>query len=236
MRKALFKLSIVDVAVLSAALSVGCSDYENPLQNTRVPTVVVTPGEVERLVGETQQFSARVTGGNSATDLVDWGIEHAPWDGGLGRSANAVVSVDRATGLATCLKAGVSGIYAQYRGNNNAVGHARLTCTAPEPLQLLNVMPGTVEIDVDRNATNVHVCAFRLESSGGAVTFTLKSDHPSLAAAVSSGSIPAGSFVIVSVFYKGGAIAPFSTTLRFVATSPQGTQEVQVPVKIGFKQ
>jgi hypothetical protein len=235
MRKVLFKLSIVNIAVLSAVLSVGCNDYNNPLQNTRVPTVVVTPGTSEIRVGETQQFSARVTGGNSATDLVDWGIEHKPWDGGLGRSANAVITVDRSTGLATCLTAGLAGIYAQYRGNNNAVGHARLTCTAPEPPQLLNVMPGTVEVAVDQTATNLHVCAFRLESSGGAVTFTLKSDHPALAAAVSSGSISAGGVVIVSVFYKGGAIAPFSTTLRFVATSAQGTQEVQVPVKIGFK-
>jgi hypothetical protein len=231
MQKNLFKLTMLAAAVICT----GCADYANPLQNTRVPTVVITPGSAERRVGETQQFSARVTGGNSATDLVDWVIEHDPFEAGLGRSANAVVSIDRASGLATCLKAGASSIYATYRGNTNATGSARLTCTAPEPPQLLNVTPGTVEVDVDRNATNLHVCAFRLQSFGGAVTFTLRSDHPALAAAVSSGSIPAGGAVVVSVFYKGGASAPFSTTVRFVATSPQGTQEVQVPVKIGFK-
>jgi hypothetical protein len=235
MRKVLFNLSIVGFAALATVLSVGCSDYNNPLQNTRVPTVVVTPGSAERLVGETQQFSARVTGGNSATDLVDWGISYDPLDGGLGGSANGVVSIGRETGLATCLKAGSTNIIANYRGNNNGVGYARLICTAPAPPQLLNVMPGTVEVVVDRNATNLYVCAFRLQSSGGAVTFTLKSDHPALAAAVSSGSISAGGFVFVSVFYNGPVGAPFSTTLRFVATSPQGTQEVQVPVKIGFK-
>jgi hypothetical protein len=236
MRKVLFKLSIIDAAALAAVLSVGCADlHESPLQNTRIPDVVVTPERIERRVGEAQQFAAWIIGGNSATDLFHWTVELDPFDYRPGRTANGVVSIDKATGLATCLKAGESPIYAIYRSNSDAKGYARLTCTAPEPQQLFNVMPGTVEVAVDRTATNLHVCAFRLQSSGGAVTFTVKSDHPALAAAVASGSISAGGFVFVSVFYNGPVGAPFSTTLRFVATSPQGTQEVQIPVKIGFK-
>jgi hypothetical protein len=235
MCKALCKPSTVAVGALAAVLGVGCADYANPLQNTRVPVTVVTPESAERRVGETQQFSARVTGGNSATDLVYWTLAHDPLQFDPGYTSNGVVSIGGESGMATCLSAGTVSIQATYRGNNNAKAYARLTCTAPVAPQLLNVIPGTVEVDVDRNGTNQHVCAFRLESSGGAVTFTLKSDHPALASAVSSGSIPAGGFVIVSVFYNGGAIAPFSTTVRFVATSPQGTQEVLIPVKIGFK-
>jgi alpha-amylase len=228
MRKDLFKLSMLAVAALTAVrcetLNIGSGGTTKPTEQSPV-AIAVAPPSAQADVGSSFQFVAAVTGVQGASEVATW------------RSTNQAIATVDTAGLARCVASGTAQIEASAVADASKVSGASLTCiAAPAPqVELVNVTPGTVEVDVDRNATNEHVCAFRLQSSDGAVTFTFKSDHPALAAAVPGGSIPAGGFVIVSVFYKGGVSAPFSTTVRFVATSPQGTQEVQVPVKIGFK-
>jgi len=93
-----------------------------------------------------------------------------------------------------------------------------------------------VDVNVDRNATNEHVCTFRVENiSSGPVTTTYTSDHPALVPNVSGGTVPAGGAGSVSVFYKVPQNQPFSASLTVKATTPEGEQNVKVPIKIGLK-
>jgi hypothetical protein len=225
MREKLFKLSMLTAA---AMLTVGCETLNlgrptEPSVVSPIDSVTVAPRVAELLVGRSLQFVATVSGFSDVSKAVEWISNN-----------KAIATVDY-TGVALCVAPGTTTIVAVTAVDIEKRAGATLTCTAEPAPQLLNVTPGSVDVDVDRNATNVHVCTFRVQALAGAVTTTYKSDHPALVPAVSSGTIPAGGFVMVSVFFKGPQSAPFTTRLRFIATSSQGTQEVEVPVKIGFR-
>jgi hypothetical protein len=226
MREKLFKLSMLTAAGL---LAVGCETLKiggptEPTGVSPVEGVTITPRLAEAAVGHSAQFAAVVSlRGGGTSKAVTW------------NSTDPIAAVDSA-GVARCVAAGVAAIYATAIADPAKMDASSLVCTAAEPApQLLNVTPGSVDVDVDRNATNVHVCTFRIQALAGAVTTTYKSDHPALVPAVSSGTIPAGGVVMVSVFFKGPQSVPFTAKLRFTASTAQGTQEVEVPVKIGFR-
>ena len=233
------KRSAKSIVCAGIVLLTGCEASEDlRLSPSSTAKVTVTPSSVIRKVGESQQFVAQVTGGNSAaggnatSKAVDWLIDNQfSYIGPL----PATLDQD---GLATCLRPGSIQVSATYIFDERARGFGMLTCVASTPaeLVLINVSPASVDVSVDRNATNEHVCTFRIENiAPGSVMTTYTSDHPALVPNVAGATLPAGGTGSLSVFYKGPSNQPFSTSVTVTATTPEGTQVVKVPIKIGFR-
>jgi hypothetical protein len=229
------KLFVVFAVYASAVPLVGCNRDGEPdpaqffTSPSGVPVVVVEPATATKVVGQSQAFTARVTGGNSVSNAVKWSIP----------LLNSAVTIDE-RGVAHC-QSPIDRIQvrAEYVGNSSAIGFGTLTCEAPPAppaVKVVEVSPETINVAVDRSANNQLVCPVLVENvSSGPVTMKFTSEHAALAFDIPAATLPAGGKVTATVFYNGPQNNPFSTRLNVTATAPDGTQVILIPVGIAFK-
>ena len=225
-------------AFLVAVISVtsACRDYDNPLVTVHeTPTVTVAPGSADIKVGETQQFTATVTGGNSVTNLVHWTVRHDFLQFDPGHQNNGIIQINNA-GVATCLTAGLTSVQATYTGNNNGRGYGRLTCRAITGPDLIGISPATVDIAINRTAVNEHVCAVTVENrTAGPVTVTVASEHAGFVVSPATVTLQSGAKTIVTVRANGTFTQPFIGIVVFKSTSSAGTEEERFTANVTLK-
>ena len=231
--RASFRRTLVVCCASIAAMASSCPPEKvDPLTPSNPISVIVTPSQVSLEVGKAQTLTAQVVGGDINTNrALAWA------------AASPVVTIDSTSGNATnatCQSVGTSGVTATSLAQTTARATSTIACTAPPPppVVLINVSPGSpVDVNVNRNAQNEHVCTFTIENiAAGAIAVAYAVNHAGLATNVSTASIARGRSGSASVFYRGPQNAPFSATFSVVATGPDGSkQEKQVTMNIGFR-
>jgi hypothetical protein len=191
------------------------------------PTVTITPNSAVRDVGETQQFTAQVTGGNSSeasATTVEWQGDN------IAQLAGNVTGRSR---LFTCADVGSGTVFAVYRtgvlGTTEIAATATLVCLRPPPQRtsLVILSPEILAFQIITACTARVIGVINIRNvSGQAITLGFRSNHRAVSPFVEdSGLQPdaVGNLGIVDNCLG----EPVDATITVTATAADGRTDTQ---------